>query len=228
MSDTEDTAPEYKDEAGFVFLDKRLANVEWLDAEPIEVHISGEITADSVNNFESSFREALRSGQDEIPVVIQSEGGSMYDALKIVDIILTSEVPVITIIRGYAMSAAVLIFSCGEKRVISPNSSIMIHSVSTTMFGGRTADLKVESVEVSRLNDSMCHIMAENTGKPKNFYKKRIEKNTDVYMSPPEAKKIGLATDIGDAQLKSTITVDTGIVITDFSRRRKRPRVARG
>lgn len=223
MSDTED-APEHKDEAGFVTLDKRLASVEWIEDEPIEVHITGEITVDSVNKFESSFREAMRSGQDEIPVVIQSPGGSMYDALKIVDIILTSEVPVITVIRGYAMSAAVLIFSCGEKRVISPNSSIMIHSVSSTMFEGRTADLKVESLEVSRLTDSMCHIMAENTGKPKNFYKKRIEKNTDVYMSPTEAKSIGLATDIGDAQLRSIVSVETNIIITDHSRRRKRQR----
>jgi len=209
---------ENKEEVGFVALDSRLSNVEWIDGEPIEVHICGEITPDSVNQFETSFREALRSGQDEIPVVIQSEGGSMYDALKIVDIILTSEVPVITVIRGYAMSAAVLVFSCGEKRVISPNSSIMIHSVSSTMFEGRMADLKVESGEVCRLTDVMCNIMAENTGKNKNFYKKRIEKNTDVYMSPIEAKKIGLATHIGDAQLKSVVTVETGIHIAEYNK----------
>lgn len=221
MSDTEDI-PEHKDEAGFVSLDPCLASVEWIENEPIEVHLTGEITADSVNKFETSFREALRSGQPELMVVIQSEGGSMYDALKIVDILLTCEKTVVTVIRGYAMSAAVLIFSCGEKRIISPNSSIMIHSVSSTMFGGRTADLKVESAEVSRLNDKMCHIMAENTGKPKNFYSKRIEKNTDIYMSPEEAKEIGLATDIGDAQLISTVSVNTKISVRTYHKRKRR------
>jgi ATP-dependent Clp endopeptidase proteolytic subunit ClpP len=225
MSDSEDT-PEHKDEAGFISLDPRLASVEWIENEPIEVHLTGEITADSVNKFETSFREALRSGQPELMVVIQSEGGSMYDALKIVDILLTCEKTVVTVIRGYAMSAAVLIFSCGEKRIISPNSSIMIHSVSSTMFEGRTADLKVESAEVSRLNDKMCHIMAENTGKPKNFYTRRIEKNTDIYMSPEEAKEIGLATDIGDAQLMSTVRVNTEISVRTYNKRRKRQRVA--
>ena len=219
----EDTTTTFvKEEPSFLKLDNSLSEVEWKDGLfPIEVHLVGEITADSVSELETKIREAQRSGQKEIPLVIQSEGGSMYDALKIVDMILTSPVPITTIVRGYAMSAAVMLFSCGRKRVIGPHASLMIHTVSSSFMEGKLADIKVESQEMQRLNDAMCTIMSDNTGKRKDYFKKRLEKNTDVYMSPQEALKCNLATHIGDARLHTNIVVESSIEIVEYSKRRK-------
>lgn len=60
-----------------------------------------------MSELETKIRDAQRSKQKEIPLVIQSEGGSLYDSLKVVDLIELSPIPITTIIRGYAMSAAV-------------------------------------------------------------------------------------------------------------------------
>lgn len=223
MDDDDNSSTFVKEESSFLTLDPSLSEVEWKDGLfPIEVHLVGEISTDSVSELETKFREAQRSGQKEIPLVIQSEGGSMYDALKIVDLILTSSVPVTTIIRGYAMSAAVMLFSCGKTRVIGPHASLMIHNVSSTFIEGKLADIKVESKEMERLNDEMCAIMSENTGKPKNYFKKRLEKNTDVYMSPTEALKCNLATHIGDARLNTNIVVNSSIDIVEYNVAKRR------
>ena len=222
MSDDECEVNTTKEEASFLELPKNLTDVTWKeDLYPIEVHLTGEINSDSVCELESSFREAQRSGQTTIPLVIQSGGGDRYDALKIVDLILTSPVEVITIIRGYAMSAAVMIFSCGTKRIIGPHASLMIHPVSTTYFQGRCQDMKVETKEIERLQDLYCKIMSENTGRTIKFFKNRLEKNHDVYMSPDEAKECGIATHIGDGRLVTRVSVTTEVEVVTYNKRRR-------
>lgn len=224
MDDLDDTQSSgtTKEEPSFLTLHPSVADVEWKEGLfPIEVHLTGEINSESVSALETSFRDAQRSGQSEIPLVIQSEGGNIYDALKMVDLILTSNIPVTTICRGYCMSAATLLFSCGVRRVIGPHASVMIHAVSATMIEGRLADVKVESQEMQRLTDVMTEIMAENTGKRKDFYKKQLAKNTDIFLSPQEALKNNLATHIGDARLHTNITVDTSINIVPYKKRKR-------
>lgn len=226
MSDDEGTElTTTKEECSFLELPPNLTDVTWKeDLYPIEVHLTGDINSDSVCELETSFREAQRSGQTTIPVVIQSGGGDMYDALKIVDLILTSPIEVITIVRGYAMSAAVMIFSCGSRRIIGPHASLMIHPVSTTYFQGRCKDMKVETKEIERLQDLYCQIMSENTGKAIKFFKERLEKNHDVYMSPDEAKECGIATDIGDGRLVTKVSVSTTLEFVPYNKKRRRVR----
>ena len=138
-----------------------------------------------------------------------------------VDLILTSNIPVTTICRGYVMSAATLLFSCGVRRVIGPHASVMIHAVSTTGMEGRLADVKIETQEMQRLTDVMAEIMAENTGKRKDFYKKQLVKNTDIFLSPTDALKCNLATHIGDARLNTKVIVNTSIDIVPYKKRKR-------
>ena len=116
MSDDEQDEPLVKTDPSFLELHPSLRGVQWKVEPPVEVHITGEIDGKSVSELSTAFRKAQTSGQSIIPLVISSDGGSIYDIFKMVDIILTSETPVVTICRGYCMSAAALLFSCGEKR----------------------------------------------------------------------------------------------------------------
>lgn len=224
MEDYDDEGCErVKEEPSFLNLDPAIKDIEWKEnLYPIEVHLHGEINSDSVSEFETTFREAQRSGQKEIPLVIHSVGGDMYDALKIVDLILTSAVPVTTIVRGAAMSAAVMIFSCGEQRIIGPHASIMIHSVHTGYMGGKLGDVKVETQEMERLTELMAKILSDNTGKQKGFFLKKFSSNTDCYMSPEEAIKCNLATQIGDARLRTSVTVNSAIEVIPYKKRKRR------
>jgi ATP-dependent Clp endopeptidase proteolytic subunit ClpP len=211
-----------KEEMAFMKLSPELTEVTFRDdMYPISINLIGDITATTASEFETKFFEAQRSGQKQLAVILQSEGGSCYDALKIVDLLLTSDMEIVTCIRGYAFSAASLIFSCGAKRVIGPNASVMIHSVSVDSFGGTMAEMIVESNEMGRINDRMCELMAENTGKRKDFYKKKLKGNRDIYLTAEEALKMGLATNIGDVRLETTIQVQTELCILP-SKKRKR------
>lgn len=212
-----------KYEESFVNLDPSLSSVEWVDQnQPCEVHLSGELDEESVETFESNWRMALMSGQEVIVVVINSNGGDCYCCSKIIDLIGACDREVVTCVRGSAMSAAALVFSCGDKRIITPNSSIMLHSVSTGIAGGTTAEIRVDSEETDRLNRTMTKLLDTNTGnRTRNYFTKLLEKNLDVYLNAKEAKECNLATHIGDVKLTTDITVTSKIEITKPQKRKR-------
>ena len=61
---------------------------------------------------------------------IQSQGGSLYHTLFIVDLIQSLQVPVYTYVDGFAASAATLMSVVGEKRYMTKNSLMLIHQLS--------------------------------------------------------------------------------------------------
>ena len=61
---------------------------------------------------------------------IQSQGGSLYHTLYIVDLIQNLKVPVYTYVDGFAASAATLMSVVGEKRYMTKNSLMLIHQLS--------------------------------------------------------------------------------------------------
>ena len=212
-----------KAEESFLDLDPSLSSVEWLDENsPCEVHIAGEITDELTGEFETCLRQAQASQQDVIVVVINSTGGCCYNASKIIDILASCEQEVVTCVRGTAMSAAALIFSCGDRRLITPNSSVMLHSVSHFGSGGTTKEMIVDASETGRLNKRMCEILDENTGNKKGFFAKKLDKNLDVYLNAEKAKEWNLATHVGDVKLTTTISVSTRL---DILRPKKRKRM---
>lgn len=84
-----------------------ISMVDWLhDCPPVQVHLNDEITPETAAEFESAFREVQQSQQTEVLVVINSPGGCLYSAFKIVDILKSSDKKIVTLVRGHAMSAA--------------------------------------------------------------------------------------------------------------------------
>ena len=66
---------------------------------------------------------------------IQSNGGSLFHTLYIVDLIKNINTPVYTYIDGFAASAATLISVVGKKRFITKNSLMLIHQLSGSDSG---------------------------------------------------------------------------------------------
>ena len=201
-----------------------ISEVEWLHScPPVQIHLNDEITPELAAEFESAFREVQQSKQKEVLVVINSAGGCLYSAFKIVDILKNSNTKIVTLVRGAAMSAAALIFSCGDERIVNPNASIMIHTVRSYSGEVSIQELENEIDHTRRLQDMMCRTMAENCNKRVTFFKKKMEKkNTDTYMTPDETLKCGLATIIGDAELVTRVTYTTEVAINRQEKRRKK------
>ena len=66
---------------------------------------------------------------------VNSFGGSVFAGLAAVDYVKSCEVPVITIVEGCAASAATLFSVVGAHRQIRNNSFMLIHQISSGMWG---------------------------------------------------------------------------------------------
>lgn len=163
-----------------------------------------------VKTFAQEMSDAHDTGQSIIPIVIDSYGGFVDGLMGMVACIQTSKLPVATICEGKAMSAGATLLSCGTQgyRFISPYARIMIHEISSGNRG-KISELKVSTDESLRLNNMMFKLIANNCGQESDwFLRKMMERNnTDWYMGPEEAKKIGLINHIVIPEMITEITV---------------------
>jgi ATP-dependent Clp endopeptidase proteolytic subunit ClpP len=182
---------------------------------PIFVEFHDSVTEDTSKKFVEEFRAAenaaVRSGQEILPVTIFSYGGSVYAGLKMVDAIKNCRIPVATIAEGAIMSFGTMLFSCGTEghRYISPNTSVMIHQVSSGTHG-KVADMTIDVRQADKLNEKMMKMMAKNCGHHESYFSDKLKidhGNSDWYLDADEAVKHNLANKIH----VPTFTVDLSL-----------------
>ena len=168
--------------------------------QPVVIKV-GDITEASAKEFSVSMTEAYNTGQEVIPIIIDSFGGCVYALLSILSDIESSRLPVATICKGKAMSAGAVLLAHGTPglRFGDPNATVMIHEVSS--FGwGKLTELRASMEEVDRLNYIILAKMAAACGhKDLAYFPKLMEKkkNADWYMDIFEAKKHKIIDNIG-------------------------------
>lgn len=92
-------------------------------------------------------------GKEEIDVVINSNGGDVFQGIAIGNLLKASNAKINIIINGVAASAASIIAMAGDTIKIYPNAQLMIHRASTWAEGNvdvfrQTAD-QLESIDKS-------------------------------------------------------------------------------
>lgn len=157
------------------------------------LHIRGEISQDTANDFLQQVLYLNSEDADEpITVLINSPGGEIDAGLLIYDVIQASRAPVRMICTGHAYSmAAVLLASGKHGRYILPHSRMMLHE--PLIPGGITGNCSsIRSVSDSLLEvrTKMNEILAKHTGRSME----EIEKATsyDHYFSAEESVDFGL------------------------------------
>ena len=127
----------------------------------------------------------------DIKIYINPPGGSVTAGLAIYDTMQYVKPDITTICVGTAASMGAVLLAAGAKgkRVVLPNSEILLHQV---MGGaeGQAADVKIRAEHILKIRDRLNQILAQHTGQPLN----KIEKDTDrdYFMSAEEAKKYGI------------------------------------
>ena len=101
---------------------------------------------------------------NETPIYlhINSYGGSVFDALSIIDTIQNCNVPIYSIIEGCAASAATLISVVCNKRYITKNSYMLIHELRSGIWG-KYSEIEEEYENLTSLMDTLFSIYQENT-----------------------------------------------------------------
>ena len=97
-----------------------------------------------------------------IPLHIQSGGGSLMPSFYVCDFIKNTDTPVYTYIDGFCASAASLISVCGKKRFMTKHSSMLIHQLSG-VASGKFNEVKTEVKNLNFFMNNVRQIYLENT-----------------------------------------------------------------
>ena len=174
-----------------------------IKVENNDMYIYSEITRELALNFSIELKKLEKkllcmSIQFDIPVPeikihINSEGGDLFAGLSMSDAIRVCKVPVTTIIEGEAASAATIISVVADKRMITKNSHMLIHQMSTG-FWGKYNEFLDEMQNQKTLMDIMKKIYNEYTNitiKELNVCLKK-----DIYWTPEYCLNNGLFDEI--------------------------------
>jgi len=173
-----------------------------------------EFTEKSFGALIKDSEEVIRTGQDFLPIVIDSFGGYCHSLFGMIDFLRQVDIPVITVAVGKAMSCGALLLSAGQERYVAPNASIMVHEISTFQWGKMT-DIANNTREAKRMNKLLFKILDRNTGQKSGYWKSLCNKNknADVYLTANQCKKHNLATHIGIPHIETTIEVKRELVL---------------
>ena len=156
------------------------------------IFLTGEID-DNVANMvvaQLIFLEAKNPDKD-ISLYINSPGGSISAGMAIYDTINYIKCDVSTICIGLAASMAAFLLSCGTKgkRLILPNSEVMIHQPLSGVQGQAT-DIEITAKHILKTKEKMNRLLAENCGQ--SYDKVCVDVERDHWMDANEAKKYGI------------------------------------
>lgn len=132
----------------------------------------------------------------DIKMFINSPGGSVIDGLAIYDIMNWVDCDVATYVMGMAASMGSILCSSGTKgkRYALPNSTIMIHQVSSGTGRVQNADLQIAAKESQKWQNLLYNILVENTGK--TFEQIEEDADRDHWFMADEALEYGLIDEI--------------------------------
>jgi ATP-dependent Clp protease protease subunit len=165
----------------------------------VGIHILiGEITDSSCKDAISFILEknidTTKTRPKEIHLIINSMGGSVTAAFSLIDIMLGSTIPIVTTGIGQIASCGLLIFMTGNKRVLTPNTSILSHQYSWGACGKQhdlIAIRKEEDLIAERIVNhyKMCTKMS-------NKKLAKVLGPSDMWLTAEEAKEYNFCDEI--------------------------------
>ena len=159
------------------------------------IYVHGDIVLGLLFDFVSKVRTILDNRDESqkdapITVLINSDGGDVYEALGIIDYIKSLPVKVNMVARGRAMSAAALMLACTTgTRAASKMTSIMVHEISTANQG-KASDIRANADHLFELEELTFQLLAQYSKQDIEFWRKQARK--DFYMTADKAKEYGL------------------------------------
>jgi len=158
------------------------------------IQLTGEVDTEMFNLVDTGITELERYNKKQIVIRINSEGGSVNDALAVVGRIRAAKSKIITEAYGACMSAASLILASGHKRRISEFCLFMHHEFIYSAEG-RHSDIKAEVKEGERQLQAWAQYMARFSNKPASFYLTE-GLGKDSYWTPLEVLEYGIVDEV--------------------------------
>ncbi len=134
-------------------------------------------------------------GSAPIRLITNNPGGSTMDGMAIYDAIRASNAPVDIEVYGQASSMGAVILQAGRRRLLHPNTVVMIHD-GYMQDSERIPTRSSEAWAVWAKEDRkrMYGIFADRSGRPKKFWVDKCSHDTIWYAK--DAVKYGLADEV--------------------------------
>jgi ATP-dependent Clp protease protease subunit len=144
----------------------------------------------------------LMIGKDkpkQIKMIINSPGGIVSSAFALIDTMKGSKVPIYTYGMGEIASCGLLTFIAGAKghRYITRNTSILSHQFSWGTIG-KEHELMASVKEFTNTSRRIIEHYKRCTGQTEATIKKYLLPAEDVWLTPKEAIKYGIADQVVD------------------------------
>jgi ATP-dependent Clp protease protease subunit len=170
-----------------------------IDFKDSVIYLNDDVTGTTLVDLMIKIRAILNNREegntDPINLIINSNGGDVYDMLGIIDYIETLDVKVNTICRGRAFSAAAVILACGTgTRMVSKRSCVMFHESSSYLDGVKMSDMTAYINNLKLIEDDVCSALAKRTKKPADWWKQ--QQKTDLFLTADQLLEFGIIDEI--------------------------------
>jgi len=203
-----------KDNAEATYSEVEAEKAEWALAD-LKAHdiynfvyrFEGEVGEKSVDACISRLNVWRRRNPEQaITIIFSSPGGSVVPGMALYDYLTelrASGHHLTTVAQGMAASMAGILLQAGDRRVIGPESWVLIHQVQASAMGS-WGDLQDRMKWLEKVQDRILDIFArraaETTGKSFSSTRKTFATNwqrTDWWLSSDECVALGVADEIG-------------------------------
>lgn len=120
------------------------------------------------------------SEDPKIYLYIQSYGGDAYAGLSAMNTIKNCKIPVVTIVDGYAASAATFLLLGGKEKWMRENSNVLIHQIRTEFWNSKYEEMKDEMRNCKMLMKSIVQIYKSKTKIPENKLENILQKELNL------------------------------------------------
>jgi ATP-dependent Clp protease protease subunit len=144
-------------------------------------------------------RNLMENRPKQIKLIINSHGGEVPSMFALVDTMKGSKVPVHTYGLGTIASCGLMTFIAGEKgkRFLTRNTAILSHQSSWATYG-KEHEMLSSNKQISIVSNNIMNHYKKCTGLSEKQIKEYLLPPNDVWLTPKEAIKLGIADEIID------------------------------
>ena len=160
------------------------------------VYIEDEICPDLINPIvHYIIQENVDPTVDEITLFIDSPGGDLCSAWKLIDLMAISRIPIRTVGIGGVMSAALLIMMAGHIRMVSINTEVMSHqpTFNASSMSAQLRDFDSMSAMFGKTFTRIVDFYKKHTGLSEDKLKEVLLGASDEWLTAEEAVSYGFA-----------------------------------
>lgn len=136
----------------------------------------------------SAVLDALPESVEQIILRVNSPGGSVFEAVSIVNLLRAHKASVTAVVDGLAASAASFLAASCDETVMSPGTQMMIHSPSVIEWGN-ARDMRKMADVLDKVEASMIELYTAKAGE-KDWSTLLAE---ETWMTASETVELGLA-----------------------------------